>query len=852
MADIQEQVKSVPAVIGLTEAEAAARLARGENNASAAVPSRSYTRIVLQNSIQPINLTLFAICIGLAVLGLFADSAMTASLVLANVVVGVFQEVRAKRKLDRISLLTRPHANVIRDGNEREVDPEEVVVGDALVLRSGDQVLVDGSVLSGDGLSIDESLLTGESDLVPKHAGDEVRSGTFCMSGGGTYVAESVGEKALAQQLTAQARKFRNNETPLQREVGLTLRVMAVAVAALSIQVISAYRGSATGMSVSESLRAAAVLVGLVPQGLSFMVTTTYAMAVIRMAGSGALIQRINAVESTSNINLLCLDKTGTLTTNELKLDSVQPIGVDEAHARTLLGDYCASARTGNRTTEAIGDAVAGSARPVLAEVPFSSARKWSALALDDGVYVLGAPEMLAPALPSGGAHEKMWAQQAASGLRVLLFAAAPAGTALDTSANPSLPAGLTPVAVVSLRDELRPEAKETIARFTEAGIGIKIISGDNPETVAALARQAGFSADLKSVTGAELEGLNDKDLARVAEQSTVFGRITPQQKERLVRALRGRGRHVAMIGDGVNDVLALKQADLAIAMRSGSQVARSVSDIVLLDDSFATLPRAFTEGQRVRRGMLDIIRLFLVRTLSVALVILGCTLLDSAFPTTPRQNGVLAFLTVGIPTLALAAWARPAQTPRRLILSSAHFVVPAAVSIAGVSFGVYELFLHYDSVETARTAMTTVAILCGLILIVFAQPPVRFFAGGANVNGDWRPTLLAAAMILVYVGILEVCAAAQVLRDGSAERAQLHLPRRCRRRLGVGATQVLALEPPRPGQARLGLPDRRLTAATEREYRGRSPLTGAPGGVPRQPTKPPGWWVGRTTRLQR
>lgn len=748
-----EGIDERPQLQGLTEAEAAERRKRGLNNAAQVTPSRSYTRIFIQNTFVPINLTLFAICIGLAAFRLFGDSALTASLVVSNVVVGVFQEVRAKRKLDRVSLLTRPKANIIRDGREREADPEEIVVDDILTLRTGDQVLVDGTLLTSDGVTVDESLLTGESDLVPKQAGDEVQSGTYCMSGSGTYRAEKVGSDSLVQKLTSQARKFRNNQTPLQREVGLVLRVMAVVVAALSVQVFTAYRGQAEDMTVADSLRAAAVLVGLVPQGLSFMVTTTYALAVIRMAGSGALIQRINAVESISNVDLLCLDKTGTLTTNNLAFDQLLPLQGDAKSAAQLLGDFCASARSSNRTSEAIGAAFPGTQRDVLGEVPFSSARKWSALQLADGVYVLGAPEMVAPGLTPGTSLGMDWQEMASRGLRVLLFAHAPAATL--SGDMPALPPDLAPLAFVSLRDELRPEAKDTIQEFARAGIGVKVISGDSPDTVAALAVQAGFAEDLRSVSGLELDGLSDPELRKVAEDSTVFGRITPEQKRRLIKVLRRRGRHTAMIGDGVNDVLALKQADLAIAMRSGSQVTRNVADIVLLDDSFATLPKAFIEGQRVRRGMLDIIRLFLVRTLSVALVILACTLVGSAFPTTPRQNGALAFLTVGIPTVALAAWARPAHTPKRLVLSSAHFVVPAAISIAVATFAVYEAALWTSDLHAARTALTITAILCGVILILFAQPPVRFFVGGAELNGDWRTLLLALAMVALYPVIL-------------------------------------------------------------------------------------------------
>jgi cation-transporting ATPase E len=363
---------------------------------------------------------------------------------------------------------------------------------------------------------------------------------------------------------------------------------------------------------------------------------------------------------------------------------------------------------------------------------------------------------MLQAALPPTSDITQDWTAQAAQGLRVILFASARGQPSLRSAEAPVLPGELEPLAMVSLRDELRPETKNTIAQFARAGIKMKIISGDNPETVAALARQAGFPSDIKSVSGPALESLNDTEIRRVAEENTVFGRITPQQKQRLVRALRGRGRYVAMIGDGVNDVLALKQADLAIAMRSGSQVTRGVADLVLLDDSFGSLPKAFLEGQRVRRGMLDIIRLFLVRTLSVALVILGATLLSSDFPTTPRQNAVLATLTVGIPTLALAAWARPAQTPRRLILSSGHFVLPAAVSIALVGLAIYQFYLSVtgDVVE-ARTALTTTAIFCGLLLIPFAQPPNQTFVAGAELNGDWRPTGLAIGMVFLYIAIL-------------------------------------------------------------------------------------------------
>jgi cation-transporting ATPase E len=752
---------------GLSEREAAARRARGEGNAVPFATSRSYRRILRDNAFTFINVVLFAVAIILVVLGAPGDAFMTVALVLANVVVGVVQESRAKRQLDRIALLARPRATVIRDGRERDVAPDEIVRGDLLVVRPGEQILVDGRVVGPGEMRVDESLLTGESDPVPKRRGDAVASGSFCVAGSAVYEAERVGAHSTAQQITVRARAFRAMQTPLQREIGLVIRVMVVVVAALGAQVAYESWKGTDGLPLVEHVRAAAVIAALVPQGLAFMVTVTYAMAAVRLAGKGALIQQMNAVESSSHIDVLCLDKTGTLTTNDLALEALVPLAVDESDLRRRLGVFVASASAGNRTTAAIAAACAGAPLPANDEALFSSERKWSALAFADeamrGAYVLGAPEMLRPALVTGpGFDDGAVAEWAARGLRVLLFAHQPDAVALHgPDGELRLPSGLVPLGLVILRDELRPEARETAAGFAAAGIALKIISGDHPETVAALARQAGIGPagrPLVAVSGQDLDGLDDDALAEAAEETSVFGRVTPQQKERLVRALQRRGHYVAMIGDGINDVPALKQAHLGVAMRSGSAIARSVADIVLLDDSFAVLPAAFREGQRILRGMQDIIRLFLVRTLYVALVILAASLLGVAFPVTPKHNGLNALLTVGIPTFALAVWARPGSTPHRLLPSASRFVLPAALSIAGVSLTVYLFFLSTtDDVSMARSALTTVTVLCGLVLIPFARPPSEAWTGGNALTGDRRPTLLAVALLLAYGATLLV-----------------------------------------------------------------------------------------------
>ncbi|HQZ90058.1 MAG TPA: HAD-IC family P-type ATPase [Thermomicrobiales bacterium] len=741
-------------LVGLTGADVEDRRARGAVNTVKPQSSRSYRRILFENAITFVNVLLYVIVGFLLALGLYGDAFMTAILVVANVVIGSFQEARAKRKLDKIALLTRPVATVLRDGVERQIEPGEIVVDDLLLVGPGDQVLVDGSIVLSTSVTMDESLLTGESDLVPKNVGDQVYSGSFCMTGGGIYRAEKVGAASMAQRITEQARAHRAAKTPLQREVTLAIRIMLFLMLLLGVQVADTFRQIYTHVPMTESVRAAAVIVALIPQGLIFMVTVSYAMAAVRMSGKGALIQRMNAVESTSQVNILCLDKTGTLTTNELQVREFAPIGLDEPALRRALGDFAASASSGNRTSNAIRTACPSEGRPVLAETPFSSDRKWSSVAFDDGVWVLGAPEMLLPALVDGAeiaSRVSAWADQ---GYRVLLFAHAATGATLpDPAGSPELPAGLEPVGLISISDELRPEARSTIAEFAAEGIALKIISGDNPTTVAALAKQAGMPGDLAACSGLDLDGISDSDLDELAQRTTVFGRVSPQQKERIIRALRRGGDHVAMIGDGVNDVLALKQANLAISVRSGSQVARSVADIVLLDDSFAALPAAFREGQRILKGMQDIIRLFLIRALYTSLLIFGATQLRVEFPTTPKQSGLIAMLTVGIPVLFLALWAKPGVTPRRLIPSSGYFVVPAGVSIAIAGLTIYAAILSLGGKpEEARTAITVTSIACGLLLLPFLSPPSPAWVGGDELTGDRRPALLAGAILVLFV----------------------------------------------------------------------------------------------------
>ena len=774
---------------GLSESDVRQRHQQGLGNHVKSTSSRSYVEIIRSNVFNAINIILFSIGALMIAIGRASDAITSVGLILMNIVIGIVQEIRAKRQLDHIALLTRPRVRVIRDQQEKGIDPADLVQGDMISLSAGDQIVVDG-LLMGDGtIEVDESLLTGESDLVKKTAGDEVLSGSFCVSGAGYYQATKVGEDSFANRLTTSARQFQMSSTPLQREINLILRLLMVLVVFLGSLMLVATILSRTPLM--RQIQMAAVIAGLVPNGLFFMVILAYAMGALRIVQKGALVQQSNAVESLSHVTVLCTDKTGTLTANRIAYDDVYPIEKAKAEVEALLATLAAGVTTHNKTSAAINQTLQGERRRLYDEVPFSSALKWSAVAFDDddfkGIYVLGALEMLTPYLD--GIPPQITEQLSAyseKGLRVLAFAYHPYTVTLHNGDEPVLPP-LSLLGLVTFTDELRPHLKHTLEQFIQNGISVKVISGDNPQTVAALARQAGLPGDLSYVSGPELTSMSEAEFRQAAVENTIFGRITPDQKEALVDSLRAQGHYVAMIGDGVNDVLSLKKADMGIAMESGSSATRSVADMVLLGDSFEALPSAFTEGQRIINGMKDILRLFMTRVLYSALLIIGISIIDLGFPIEPKHNLLIVFLSVAVPTLTLALWSRPGALPRGSMLREiAHFVIPAAVSIFVFGIFIYVLAfafatldpidmspenvaayttyvgINYDiagpdqfviEVATlfAQSALTTFLIGAGLLLVIFVEPPVPWFTGGDEYSGDWRPTLIALIMLLAF-----------------------------------------------------------------------------------------------------
>ena len=804
---------------GLTDTEAAERRARGLGNPPPPPSTRTYARILRENVFTFINDVLFLLGLALVLVGRPFDALVSLGVISTNIVVSVVQEVRAKRVLDRIALLTAPTATVVRAGHARTVDPADLVVGDLIAIAPGDQVVVDGRVVDG-RLRVDESQLTGESDQVEKRPGDQVFSGSYCVVGGGRYVVETVGGDSVAGRITAGARSFRRVLTPLQKQINVVIRLVLLLVVYLELVLL--VNAVINLVSAGDAVGQATILAGLIPNGLFVSIALAYAMGAIRVSRFGALVQQANAMESLSNVDVLCLDKTGTLTTNELSLAEVVPLDWPADAMRTTLGAVVASQATRNKTSDAIAAAIPGVAAPVVSDVSFSSARKWSAVVLDGaggapgvpavpeagmpgagsaadaadrapnvsptrvadgsaaggdglrGTFALGAPQMLRRYLATGAWEriEGPITQRSSRGQRVLLLAHGDPVTPVADEDDALLPDGLAPLGLVVLDDVLRPDAAATLARFREAGVRPKIISGDDPETVAALARQVGLGPELVTLSGPEVDALDDASLPAAAERTDIFGRITPQQKERLVAALTSAGNYVAMIGDGVNDVLSLKRAKVAVAMQSGSQATRGVADIVLMNDSFAALAPAVEEGQRIVNGMQGILALFLTRIATLAALIVS-SLIIGVFPIALRNASAITAFTVGIPAVLLAVWAQPGPLPRSSLgRTLASFVIPAAAvtSLIGllILYGTIVLRLvgsndpslsqsEVDAIVAAATpaaqsAVTAFLVFTGLALVVFVQPPTDWLAVFRPRTSDRRPAVMAAVLGVAFV----------------------------------------------------------------------------------------------------
>jgi cation-transporting ATPase E len=748
-----DRATQVP-LTGLTGAEVSRRVAQGLTNTVTRGTGRSVGQIVRANVFTRVNAILGVMCVIVLSTGSWINAAF-GLLIIANSAVGVVQELRAKRTLANLRIVGETRPTVLRDGERITVHQSEVVVDDLIVLRSGDEIVVDGTLLlvAESGFAVDESQLTGEPDPVTKGVGDEVLSGSFVTGGTAVFRAVKVGDDAYAAHLAAEASEFSLTDSVLMSGINSILRVITWLLIPTGVLTIwTQLVRSGTGLRESI-LSMAAAIVPMVPEGLVLMTSIAFAAGVVRLGKYKALVNELVAIEGLARVDTVCTDKTGTLTTNEMGLDGVYtadgaPV---PAEVREMLGRLVATQEDRNATSEAILAASDAPAPLDGTEIPFNSRWKYSGVQCDGHAWILGAPDVLLADGRDTAAARETAAAFGERGLRVLAF-----GRVDGTLAGPDSGDGMAdapsleePV-LVTLGQQLRPDARETLDFFDAQRVDLKIISGDNPDSVAAVARGA-TDRELVAVDARTLDGLPEPDFDAEVARANVFGRVRPEQKRQMVESLHRAGRTVAMTGDGVNDVLALKKADIGVAMGAGAPATRSVAQLVLLTNRFSALPKVVGEGRRVIGNIERVANLFLTKTVYSVVLALVVAVSGISFPFQPIHVTITGWFTIGIPAFILALAPnneRPRDGFLRRVLSLA---VPSGVLIGGIAVTMWlVVYPGADAPEIERaqagTAVLLALIVMGLwVLGIVARPLV------------WWKLLLLAGCVAGYVVLFTV-----------------------------------------------------------------------------------------------
>jgi cation-transporting ATPase E len=737
--------RSAAVLSGLTAVQVREQVAAGHTNAAPRPGGRSVWDIIRGNVFTWFNLILGVLFVAVVAFGSWKDSLFGAIIVI-NAAIGIFQELRAKIALDRLAVLTAPSAEVVRDGLEAHIPVASVVLGDLVRVRSGDQVVADGEVLESNSLEVDESLLTGESVPVVKGPGDRLLSGSFVIAGNGVFKTTAVGPDAYAQRLTGEGKRYVRLHSDLVKGINDILWVIGIGILPVGGLLIWAqFRlGAGVQQGVTDTV---AALVAMVPQGLVLLTSIAFAVSAVTLARRNVLTSELPAVEGLARVDVLCIDKTGTITEPRPAFERFEALvrqgghaaragskggqSGSEALALQVLGCMAATAYTRNFTLQALESALPAPSDWVIEDSePFSSARKWSAVRIAGrGTWVLGAPEIV------GTDDVRTRATSLASeGLRVLLLSRTDAPLAGDT-----LPRGLRAVGLVIFSERVRSDAPQTLAYFRRQGVQIKVISGDNPATVATIAAKAGVEGADRPVDARSLpEG---DELAELMETATVFGRVHPDQKRAMVEALQSRGHVVAMTGDGVNDVLALKKADMGIAMGTGTAAARAVSQLVLVDSRFETLPGVVGEGRRVIANIERVAHLFTTKSVWAAVLALAVAAITMPYPILPRHLTIIDALVIGIPGFFLALAPNPRRFIPGFVYRVARFVIPTGILAAAIMLASYVILRKLGaSVDETRTMETIVFCFIGWRVIAAVERPLR----------SWRLGLVLAMMVLL------------------------------------------------------------------------------------------------------
>lgn len=705
---------------GLTSTEVAERRERGATNDAPDPTSRTVREIVRANVFTPFNFLLGTLLVVILAVREYRDGLFGIVLV-ANSLIGIVQEVRSKRALDRLALLNTPMVTVRREGVEHEIPTRELVLDDVIVAKLGDQITVDGTVLEANGLEIDESLLTGESDPIEKSTGDPVMSGSFVVAGDGIVVATAVGVDSYAFKLSAEARRFSLVRSELRDGIDRIIRFVGWLMVPTAILLITAQIRAREGV-ISAIQGSVAGLVAMVPEGLVLLTSIAFAAGAARLATRKVLTQELAAIEGLARVDIVCADKTGTLTEGELVLSTVEHLDGGSADSTGALASIAIADQHPNPSLLAIKKEFDRPPGWTLTDsVPFSSARKWSAASFDGhGAWYLGAPDILVTrALDPGNTGERI-RHYAERGRRVLMLARSSRGLAGE-----QLPDELETVALVVLEEKIRESAPDTIEFFLQQGMEVKVISGDNPVTVAAVAQRIGVPGADDPVDARTLP-TDPVELAEVVERHSIFGRVTPQQKREMVHALQSRGHEVAMTGDGVNDTLALKDADIGVAMGSGSAAARAVARFVLLDNDFAVFPSVVAEGRRVIANVERVANLFLTKTFYALVLALAVGVAGLPFPFIPRHFTIISGLTIGIPGFFLALAPNSRRARPGFLSRVLRFAVPAGVVAATATLVGYQVARRVGDLplDESRTVAVIVLFMVALwVLMILARP---------------------------------------------------------------------------------------------------------------------------------
>ena len=736
---------------GLTAAEVRERIDSGRINNVPDAPVRTLGEIFRANVVTRINAIIGTLFVLILAVGRPKDSVF-AAVIVSNTVIGMVQELRARKTLNELALLNAPSARVVRDGEAFSVAVADVVADDLLELRPGFQVVVDGVVTRADGLEVDESLLTGESEPVQKNVGDDVLSGSFVAAGSGRFRAVHIGAESYSSKIAAQARRFSLAPSELRRSIDRVLRWQLIIIPPAALLLLVRLWNSAEVLEVAggdhwrEAITGVvAASVAMVPSGLVLLTSIALVAGALALARRRALTKELASVELLARVDTLCLDKTGTITTGDISLAHVVGIGGnDEASVAAVLGAMGAADPNPNATLAPIAAHYENPGWQLANAVPFSSARKWAAAAfVDHGVFFLGAPDILLP--PNDPTRERV-ATEADQGRRVVAVVRAIAPFDDPVAATNALPMHREAVALVLLEDTIRPDAAETLEFFRKQGLVLKVISGDHPNTVSAVAARAGVP-DAQHVFDARQLPEDTEAMADVLDQYAVFGRVTPQQKRAMVGALQSRGHVVAMTGDGVNDVLALKDADMGIAMGSGSAAARAVAQLVLLDNAYSTLPHVLAEGRRVINNIERVANLFLTKSVYAVLLTLLTGISGEPYPFLPRHFTLIDWFSIGLPGLFLALAPSEERVKPHFLRRTLGFSIPTGCSVAAATYAVYAFArAGDDTLIEARTAATITLLALGLVVLVVASRPIK----------PWK-LVLAASMGGFYAVVLAV-----------------------------------------------------------------------------------------------